>query len=186
MYAELYAAWQREIENAEISPLPPEFYSKVSDYIKRIKEESRATGKKDLKAVLIEHELLNVERLVQDLIWIRFRKLKKTINEDQKMHHGILTPEEEKAIQGFMGFTQAYHALTKSLLQGETAKTKKEESSDLPHRRVAVRFLKPIPAIIGSDMQTYGPFATEDVGSLPVENARILVKQGLAAIIDTS
>jgi DNA replication initiation complex subunit (GINS family) len=35
-------------------------------------------------------------------------------------------------------------------------------------------------------MKTYGPFAAEDVASMPVENARILVKQGMAAMIDTS
>jgi DNA replication factor GINS len=49
-----------------------------------------------------------------------------------------------------------------------------------------VRFLKPIPAIIGGDMKTYGPFAAEDVASVPAENARILVKQGLAVVVEVS
>jgi DNA replication initiation complex subunit (GINS family) len=29
-------------------------------------------------------------------------------------------------------------------------------------------------------MKAYGPFKAEDVASLPIENARILIKQGLA------
>jgi DNA replication initiation complex subunit (GINS family) len=33
-------------------------------------------------------------------------------------------------------------------------------------------------------MKTYGPFKTEDVASLPVENARILVKQNLAEKVE--
>jgi DNA replication factor GINS len=44
--------------------------------------------------------------------------------------------------------------------------------------------LKEIPAIIGADMKTYGPFKTEDVASLPAENARILAKQNLAEKVE--
>jgi DNA replication factor GINS len=48
-----------------------------------------------------------------------------------------------------------------------------------------MRFLKDVPAIIGADMKTYGPFKTEDVASLPVENTKILKKQGLAENVET-
>jgi DNA replication initiation complex subunit (GINS family) len=45
--------------------------------------------------------------------------------------------------------------------------------------------LKEVPAIIGADMKTYGPFKVEDVAALPVENTKILVKQGLAERVET-
>ena len=51
-------------------------------------------------------------------------------------------------------------------------------------RRVTVRFLKPVPSIIGADMNSYGPFLVEDVASVPELNARILVKQGLAKLVE--
>jgi DNA replication initiation complex subunit (GINS family) len=35
-------------------------------------------------------------------------------------------------------------------------------------------------------MKTYGPFLAEDVASLPVENAKVLVKRGLAEAIEPS
>ena len=35
-------------------------------------------------------------------------------------------------------------------------------------------------------MKSYGPFVVEDVASLPVENAKILVKQGLAVPVEVS
>jgi len=35
-------------------------------------------------------------------------------------------------------------------------------------------------------MKTYGPFKAEDVASLPIENANVLVKQGLAEKIEVS
>jgi DNA replication factor GINS len=52
------------------------------------------------------------------------------------------------------------------------------------HKRAVLRFLKDVPAIIGADMKTYGPFKVEDVASLPVENAKVSVKQGLAEKVE--
>ena len=185
MYNELCTVWQREIESTELVPLPPDFYSKVSDYVQRIKEEARMLDKKTLKAGLLEHEMRNVKHLIRELTRIRYGKLKKAIAENQKIPSEVLTAEEEKMCAGLLGFTQAYQALAENLVHGQAAKVE-TETPDQPHRRVTLRFVKPIPAIVGSDMKTYGPFVAEDVGSLPVENARILVKQGLAVTIDTS
>jgi len=47
-----------------------------------------------------------------------------------------------------------------------------------------LRFVKEIPAIVGSDMKTYGPFEPEDIATLPLENARILIKQGVAVEVE--
>jgi len=33
-------------------------------------------------------------------------------------------------------------------------------------------------------MKSYGPFLVEDVASVPLENARILIKQGLAKAVE--
>jgi hypothetical protein len=60
VYGELYAAWQSEIENPALQPLPNDFYARVSDYLKRIKEEMRLVDKKTLKAPLLEGEMRNV------------------------------------------------------------------------------------------------------------------------------
>jgi len=46
--------------------------------------------------------------------------------------------------------------------------------------------VKNIPAIMGADMKSYGPFVVEDVASLPELNARILIKQGLAVLVEVS
>ena len=185
MYNELYAAWQREIDSAELVPLPTGFYSKVSDYASKIREEAGGVDRKTLRAELLEHEMRNVEHLVRELTRIRCRKLRKKIAENQKIPSEALAPEEEKMCSGLLDFTQAYNALVANLLHGQSGKVETNVPEET-RRRVALRFVKPIPAIVGSDMKTYGPFAAEDVASLPVENARILVKQGLAALIDIS
>ena len=45
---------------------------------------------------------------------------------------------------------------------------------------VEIRMLKDIPAVIGTDMNTYGPFFKDRVYAIPKENARLFIKQGVA------
>ena len=72
--------------------------------------------------------------------------------------------------------------LVKEVIRGDIMKTKIEAE----HKRAALRLLKEVPAVIGSDMKTYGPFKVEDVATVPAENARILVKQNLAVKLETN
>jgi DNA replication factor GINS len=53
-------------------------------------------------------------------------------------------------------------------------------SARIRSKRVFVRFLKPTQQFIGIDLARYGPFEEEDIASLPLENARALVKSGEA------
>jgi len=64
MYGELYGAWQREVDDPALQPLPPDFYAQVADYVGRIKKEIRMLDEKALKAALLEQELKNVKRIV--------------------------------------------------------------------------------------------------------------------------
>jgi DNA replication factor GINS len=182
MYSELYAAWQQEVKNAELQPLPSDFFARSSNYLRRIKEESRLLDKKTTKAVLLEKELQNVKQVINMLISVRYQKLVKIISENQNIPTDDLTAEEAKVCVGFLPFAETYQGFAKSLLQGQELKV----ASEMPHKRVALRFIKAIPGVIGSDMKTYGPFMAEDVASLPVENAKILVKQGLAEVVEVS
>ncbi|MBI4173823.1 MAG: hypothetical protein HY519_03835 [Candidatus Aenigmarchaeota archaeon] len=43
-----------------------------------------------------------------------------------------------------------------------------------------VAMLDSVPAFVGLDTKTYGPFAKSDVVTLPAENAKFLVDKGLA------
>jgi DNA replication initiation complex subunit (GINS family) len=182
MYSELYAAWQREVENASLQPLSTDFFVRVSDYLRMIKEETRMIDKKTTKASLLEDEMRNVKHIINELIWTRYKKLLKMISKNQKIPSDLLTAEEAKIYASFLSFTETYRDFAKSLLQGNPLKIKAEK----PHKRVTLRFKKAIPAVIGADMKLYGPFTVEDVASLPVENAKLLVKQGLAEIVDVS
>ena len=80
MYDELYAAWRLEIENGELGSLPIDFYARATDYLRRINEENKMIEKKSLKTTLLEHELKNAQRMVQELISGRYKKMLKMID----------------------------------------------------------------------------------------------------------
>ncbi|MDI6690628.1 MAG: hypothetical protein QME50_02025, partial [Candidatus Bathyarchaeota archaeon] len=90
------------------------------------------------------------------------------------------TMEEKKIFTNFSPFAEAYLNFSKNIIEGHFLKIKVEKE----HKVVVLRFIKDVPAIIGSDMKTYGPFKSEDIASLPAENAKILIKQGLAEKVE--
>jgi DNA replication factor GINS len=199
MYNELYAAWQREIEEESLGGLPPDFYAKIADYLRHVNEENKMLDKKSVKVNLLDHETQNVKRMLEELLWARYRKLVKTITKSHKLPSDLLTVEETKICESFASFADGYQKFAKDLMQGQTVrvavgtlgsvvpnKVETKVESQVGHKRVALRFIKNIPTIIGSDMKTYGPFVAEDVASLPVENAKMLVKQGLAMSVEVS
>ncbi len=192
MYTELFSAWQSEIENPALQPLPSDFYLQISSYIKQIKAQNQSADQNVVKLKLLEQERKNVNRMISELLRARYKKILKTVKGGQKLLPDILTSEETEFLSGLLPFSEAFNSFAKSLLQGQPPKPKTEELEpkaspvEPSHKRVVLRFLKAIPAIVGSDMKTYGPFQPEDVGSVPIENAKILVKQGLAQNIEVS
>ncbi len=194
MYNELYVAWQREIDDPTLGSLPLDFYAKIAEYLRRIKEGDKALDKKSVKISLLEHEAQNVGRMLEELLDARYRKIIKTITKTQKLPIELLTVEEAKMCETFADFTRSYRKFTEDLMQGQlivepikvTVKVEAKATPPQPHKRSTVRFLKNIPAIMGADMKSYGPFTAEDVASLPLQNAQILVKQGLAVLVEVS
>ncbi len=203
MYNELYMAWRKEVGEASLAGLPRDFYVKIADYLKRMREENRLPDKKSVKVSLLEHEAKNVTLMLEELLWARYRKLLKTISQNQTLPSELLTAEEAKMCESFVVFSDAYQKFTRDLLQGEiipvspSASQPVSQPQSVPrieakaevavsHARVTLRFTKSIPAIMGADMKSYGPFLVEDVASLPADNAKILVKQGLAVLVEVS
>lgn len=180
MYNELYEAWKRELENTELEKLSSDFYSKIANYLRRLKEEGRMLDKRTVKARLLKNEMRNVKRMIHELIRARYRKLIKKAAKGEKIPSDFLTIEEKKIYTGVLPLAEAYQSFAKNILRGYEPKVNVKQK----HKKAVLRFLKKVPAIIGADMETYGPFKVEDVASLPVENTRILVKQGLAEKVE--
>jgi DNA replication factor GINS len=182
MYDELYDVWKRELENRELEKLPPDFYAGVADYVKKLKEESRMLDRRTVKANLLKKEMKNVRRIVNDVIRTRYKKLMTKAAEGEDLPLDALTIEEKRIYTGVTPFAEAYSVFGKSILSGHTPEVVVESK----HKRFTLRFLKEVPTIVGADMKTYGPFKAEDIASMPVDNAKIMIKQALAEKVDTS
>ncbi len=184
MYDELYAAWRFELEKTSLGGLPPDFYARAADYLRNITEEIRIIDKKSVKSKLLERELERVKCMLQELIWVRYKKLVSLISESQKLPSHLLTDEEESFCTSFVSFVESYQKFADKLLHGQISSQASKAPAKKVPKRVVLRFIKAVPAVIGADMKTYGPFMVEDVASIPVENANILVKQGLAEKVE--
>ena len=180
MYNSLHEAWRKERESTEIQKLTKDFYAKLADYVKKIKEESRMLDKKTVKGKLLEQEHKNARRMIEELVQLRYRKALRKAVAGKTVPKEFLTEEEAKLHGEILPLAEAYQAFVEDVLRGRVSDIKGKGKS----KKMLVRFLHEIPAIIGSDMKTYGPFKSEDVATLPVENARALVKRGVIVEVE--
>jgi len=181
MYDELYEAWRREKESVEAQGLPRDFFVKLASYMKRLREESRMLDEKTTRARLMQREFKNVKKLVRDLVRLRYEKVLRGAVAGKIVPREVLTEEEERLHGEIFPSLESYQAFLKGIFRGQISPVERKEK---PRKMVVVRFLREIPAIIGSNMKPYGPFKPEDIATLPTENARILIKQGLAVEVE--
>ena len=180
MYDQLYNAWKLELEKTDLEKLSTDFYSNVTEYVRHLREESRMLEKRATKANLLIEELRNTKRMISQLIRIRHRKIVLKLAKGEELPQEFLTPEEKGIYSTLAPVAEAVRSFAKDIVRGQLPTAKVEEI----HKRVALRFLKEVPAIIGADMKTYGPFQVEDLATLPLENTKILIKQGLAEKVE--
>ena len=138
--------------------------------------------RRTVKANMLRKEMQNMRRMVRELMWTRHRKILNKAAKGEEVSHEALTVEEEQIYRKISSLDETVSNFAAETLQGHELRT----TVDLRRRRTTIRLLKDVPAIVGADMKTYGPFKTEDVASLPVENVKILVRQNLAEKIETN
>lgn len=181
VYGELYETWKKEKESGELQKLSGNFYSELAGYMKKIREESRMLDEKTTKARLMRRELENAKRLVKELVKLRYEKALKSAASGIPAPREVLTKEEERLHGEILPLAESYKAFLKDILRGRVSYVERKEKP----KKLMVRFLQEIPAIVGSDMKTYGPFKPEDIATLPTENARVLIKRDVAVEIET-
>jgi len=180
MYEELFEAWRKEKENVEIQMLSKGFYVRLASYVQKIREETRMLDQKTAKGRLMQREFKNVKKMVKDIVRLRYSKALRKTMAGKGVSRDALTEEEGKIQGEIVPSIELCRTFLKDILRGRIPYIEKEETP----RKILVRFLQEIPTIIGSDMKAYGPFKPEDIATLPSENARILIKQGVAVEVE--
>jgi len=138
--------------------------------------------RRSVKAMLLRKEMQNAKRMVQDLTNERYRKMAFLTFKGEKVPPGFLAKEEEKIHSHISPVLDMLGSFVKEILRGNVPEIKAEQT----HKKTVLRFLRDVPTVVGGDMKVYGPFKTEDVASLPVENAKILIGEGLAEKVEVN
>ena len=182
MYKELFELLKREKETIELQRLPKDIYAKIASYIKKMNQENRMLDKKTTKAKLLANELQHSKIIVSELLHCRYEKFLRRTLAEETVARDTITDEEKKLYEEVLPLPEAFKSFSKDILRGHLSKVEKDEKQAM----TVLRFIEEIPALIGSDLNAYGPFAPEDIATLPTENARIFVRQGLAIEVDSS
>lgn len=184
MYQELYDAWRREKLTEDLQPLPKNFFERAAEYTRKLRENQRMMDNKTLKGRLLRQEYENSRKLSSEILATRFRKMLDLSLPDQKpIPIELLTLHEETIYKKLNEVSNQHSKLRKNLLEGKQTETNALAVPDLP-QQILVRFTCDVPAIIGVDLRTYGPFKPEDIATLPTENAQALVHQGAAVKVE--
>lgn len=144
-----------------------------------MREESRMLDEKTARARLLMHEAENVRKMLKELILLRHERMAKLVLAGETVQVEGLTRDEEKFLSDVTPLFESFHRLLNDVVNGRFSRAIREQS-----KKRVLRFLKETPAIIGADMKTYGPFLPQDVASVPIENARVLIKQGVAVEVE--
>jgi DNA replication factor GINS len=179
LYTTLYQLWETEKEQLELQPLNRTFFQDLSQYVKTLREELQALDEKTWKTELLLEEQKRIKTLLADFTITRFQKMLDAVKAGRELTSNQLTTEEEYSYNALQLIWKHLQTVITDILRGRSPKIPSDLSMKKP-KRLLIRFLQAIPAIVGPDMKTYGPFNEEDVAYLPTENAEVLIKRNIA------
>ncbi len=178
LYTTLYQLWETEKEQSGLQPLNRDFFQDLSEYVKSLREELQSLEEKTWKANLLSEEQKRIKSLLTDLSIMRFQKMMDAVRAERELSSEQLTTEEEYSYHALQLTWKHIQTVIDDILRGRPPQIASDFSMKKP-KRLLVRFLQAIPAIVGPDMKTYGPFQKEDVAYLPAENAEVLIKRDI-------
>ena len=161
----------RETENDSILEIEPNFYRNLSDFIGNLRKQEFDGIENKIKNAMIEM----VTELTSLLIKIRLDKISKTSD----LEFSYLLDEEKFILDSQEEQKERIEMIVSATING---KSKFLESLAQNHKtkKIVIRFLNEVDEIIGADLEKYGPFKTEDIATIPYENAQALIAKNVA------
>jgi DNA replication factor GINS len=193
-YKRLLDAWIMESNSKEIQNIPDGFIKEMREYIETLNK--TPTDVESLTGSITKTEKEYAAQFLKELIEIRLKKIIKSELDGIPLDAKALTPEEQRLHsnirQLLVGFKQGiklsevrHEAQPPTLLGMESVTSQRLKTvGKKKGEMMVVRFLHPLPAIMGIDMKAYGPFKKEDVANLPQENALNLIRRGIAKRVE--
>lgn len=161
----------RETENDSILEMDPSFYRNLSEFIGNLRKQEFDGVESKIKNTMIEM----ATELTSLLVRIRLDKITKSPD----VQFGNLLDEEKFILDSHEEQSERIEMILSATVNG---KSKFLESLSQNHKtkKVVIRFLKDIDELVGADLEKYGPFKTEDIATIPYENAQALISKNIA------
>jgi len=176
---ELHRIWKSEKSDSALQKLPTSFYAEVKKLLSNCKSFSGASGQDRTQKAIVEREFRILQRLSTEIAKTRMKKIIDAALSGEKVATGMLAEEEAEFAKIVATHVGEYHRFIDELALTGLSIEERVPSKPTEVRLEVVRFLSDFPAIIGVDLKTYGPFKSEDIATLPTENASALVSQGV-------
>lgn len=193
-YERLHRAWERENEKPGLQNIPDEFLHEMRRYSEELNKTPTDPGA--LTGSITKKERRFVGQMLREFTETRLRKIVTKELRGEPIDAQAMTPEEQRfhanLRQLLLGYRQGAdipEPEASPTVQAPRPAPAPRHSVTASHEApkgdlVVIRFLKPLPAIMGVDMKAYGPFDPEDVASIPRQNAVNLIRRGIAKLVD--
>ena len=178
MYKEIYEIWTKEKASEYLRELPNDFYDRIQEYVFNLEKVLDEVSRDTPGWELIKKELENVQFMLKDLFDVRMMKIFSVLQTRSEANLDKLTITEEEMHKSIVN---SINKCLEQLLIFKGEEIKKDVKDEPKY--LIVRLLRSIPAIVGADLRTYGPFESDDVAVLPSNNATVLVNRGVASKI---
>ncbi len=161
----------QETEDESLLEIDQNFYRNLSEFIGNLKKQEFDGVENKIKDSMIDMAI----ELTSLLINIRLNKISKS----NKIDIGNLLDEEKFILDSQEEQQERKEKILSATING---KSKFLESLAQNHKtkKIVVRFLDKVDEIIGADLEKYGPFKTEDIATIPYENAQALIAKNIA------
>jgi DNA replication factor GINS len=164
---DIYKILEKEIETSTLQPIGPDTFQKIAEELGDLKSKTYGGIEAQIREELAEI----LETLAHLIIETRQSKI---FSNNEPLDYSKLTDEEKYILDGKRESNKKIDEVITALINGRP-KLLESISSRMHSKQIVVRFLTPMAAFIGTDMNKYGPYEKEDVASLPFENARSII-----------
>ncbi|HEY9407167.1 MAG TPA: hypothetical protein VIP53_06955 [Nitrososphaera sp.] len=167
---DVYKMLEKEIETPTLQSIEPDTLQKIAEALGSLKDQPYEGVEAKVRDRMVE--MLEIS----SILMIETRQVKISSSEEI-LDYSKLTDEEKYILDGKRESNKRVDEVVAALVKGRP-KVLESISAKIHSKQIVVRFLKPIEAFVGIDMNKYGPYAQEDVASLPFENARSIIDSG--------
>ncbi len=167
---EVYKILEKEIETSTLQSIEPDTFHKIAEALGNLKGQAYEGVEAKIRDRMVEM------LATSSTLMIETRQVKIS-SSGETLDYSKLTDEEKYILDGKRESSKRVDEVVAALIKGRP-KVLESISAKMRSKQIVVRFLRPIEAFVGIDMNKYGPYAQEDVASLPFENARSIIDSG--------